>query len=168
MTPQTKANGDETGTTERLTVLHGLSKAELDAIEVLGFQLYQQGRNREADTIFGGLIALNSRMYKGYAGKGALALAELRLDEALTWLKQALERNPDDPTVHANLGETLLRLNRFDEAAAHFERALALDPEETDDGANRARAILAGMRAIVRETEDLEPETQLSDENHEK
>ena len=40
-------------------------------------------------------------------------LAEERLDEAATWLSQALERNDTDPTVHANLGETLLATGPF-------------------------------------------------------
>lgn len=151
-----------------VTALFGLTKTELDAIEVLGFELYQQGRNREADAIFDGLIALNSRMYQGYAGKGALALAEERLEEALNWLSQAAERNTNDPAVHANLGETLLRLARFGEAAAEFEKALALDPEQTNPSANRARAILAGMSALVREVENSRRGEQLSDPDGEK
>src|SRR5690349_18728885 len=102
MTPQTKA-------TKPLSAIYGLTKNELDAIEVLGFELYQQGRTEEARTIFDGLIALNEHLYHGYAGKGALALAEEKLDEAASWLTQALERDSGDPTVHANLGETLLR-----------------------------------------------------------
>lgn len=164
MTPQVKPGRDRHGAAEKLSALHGLGKAELDAIEVLGFQLYQQGRNREADTIFDGLIALNREMYEGFAGKGALALAELRLEEALSWLEEAEERNPDDAAVQANLGETLLRLNHFEEAAVHFENALALDPDERDPAANRARAILAGMSAIAQQTINTEPEEQLPDD----
>jgi tetratricopeptide (TPR) repeat protein len=141
----------------------GLRKTELDAIEVLGFELYQQGRYKEADAIFDGLIVLNRTMYRGYAGKGALALADERLEEALSWLSQAAERNTADPTVHANLGETLLRMGRFKEAAAELERALALDPNERDPAANRARAILSGMSTIVRDRETSPPGAQLSE-----
>jgi Flp pilus assembly protein TadD len=56
-----------------------------------------------------------------------------------------------DPTVHANLGETLLRLGRFEPAAAEFDKALQLDPEQKDPGANRARAILSGMKLVIDE-----------------
>jgi tetratricopeptide (TPR) repeat protein len=163
MTPQTGAEQSKP-----VTALFGLSKAELDAIEVLGFELYQQGRNQEAEAIFDGLIALNGPMYQGYAGKGALALAEQRLEEALEWLSQAAERNTDDPAVHANLGETLLRLGRFPKAAAEFEKALALDPAEKNASANRARAIVAGMSTLVRQLEDSRPDEQLSDPDAEK
>jgi tetratricopeptide (TPR) repeat protein len=134
----------------------GLTKKELDAIEVLGFQLFEQGRTSEAETIFQGLIALNGHMYHGYAGMGALALVEQKLDEAVNWLTQAVERNPDDATVHANLGETLLRLGRFEAAAGEFEKALALDPEQKDPGANRARAILAAMKMAIAEVQKRE------------
>jgi Flp pilus assembly protein TadD len=162
MTPRAKSIGADTDANKPLTALFGLGKAELDAIEVLGFELYQQGRTKEAAAIFEGLIALNDRMYQGFAGKGALALAEEKLDEAIDWLSQAAERNANDATVHANLGETLLRLGRFEDAASEFDKALALDPAEADPGANRARAILAGMNSIIRQFENPEPDEQLS------
>ena len=133
--------------------LFGLTRSELHAIEVLGFQLYEQGRNVEAQAIFHGLIALDRKMYQGYAGMGALALAEQKLEEAADWLTKAVERNSNDPTVQANLGETLLRLGRFEPAAAAFEKALQLDPEEKDQGANRARAIVSGMKFVIQEVQ---------------
>jgi tetratricopeptide (TPR) repeat protein len=135
----------------------GLNKRELDAIEVLGFLLYQQGRNAEAETIFKGLIALDKRLYQGFAGMGALALAERKLDEAAGWLGQAVERNPNDPTVHANLGETYLRMGKFEPASAAFEKAFKLDPQQKDPGANRARAMLAGIKAVIEEMRKREP-----------
>jgi tetratricopeptide (TPR) repeat protein len=162
MTPP-KAAETKQQASKPVTALFGLGKIELDAIEVLGFELWQQGRNREAEAIFDGLIVLNKQMYQGYAGKGALALADERLEEAASWLTQAAERNTGDPTVHANLGETLLRLGRFEEAAAELEKALSLDPEAVDPAANRARAILAGMKIVMRELESRPPDEQLSD-----
>jgi tetratricopeptide (TPR) repeat protein len=140
--------------------LFGLTRSELHAIEVLGFQLYEQGRTAEAQAIFQGLIALDRRMYQGYAGMGALALAEQKLEQAADWLMQAVERNANDPTVQANLGETLLRLGRFEPAAAAFEKTLQLDPERKDPGANRARAIVSGMKLIIQELQKTGTEMQ--------
>jgi tetratricopeptide (TPR) repeat protein len=134
-----------------LSALFGLNRRELDAIEVLGFQLYQQGKVRDAEAIFEGLIALDSRLYRGYAGLGAMALAEQKLEEAAKLLNQAIDRNPDDPTVHANLGETYLRLGKFDTAAYEFEQCMKLDPDQRDPGANRARAIISGMKIVIEE-----------------
>ena len=143
-----------------LSQMFGLAKQEIEAIATLGFQLYEQGKVADAELIFNGLIALDSHVYYGYAGLGALALAEEKLDEASRWLTRAAELNPQDPTVHANFGEALLRQANFEEAAAEFQKALSLDPNGSDPGANRARAILSGMRTLLQE---IEREKQTSD-----
>jgi len=163
-----KSASEDRDMTKTLASRLGLSKRKIDAIEVLGFELYQQGRMRDAGTIFDGLIALNGQLYNGYAGKGAMALVEEKLDEARDWLTQAIERNTDDPTVHANLGEALLRLGRFEEAAAAFEKTLRLDPQRKDPGANRARAILAGMQAKAKELKKIGATGQQSHQNIDK
>ncbi len=136
-----------------LSQMFGLAKQEIEAIAALGFQLYEQGKVDDAEAIFNGLIALDSHVYYGYAGLGALALAEEKLDEASRWLTRAAELNPQDPTVHANLGEAHLRQAKFDEAAEEFQKALKLDPNAADPGANRARAILNGMRVVLEQAE---------------
>jgi Flp pilus assembly protein TadD len=132
-----------------LSEVFGLSKKDLDSLEVLGFLLFEQGREKDAETIFSGLAALDSRRHTGFAGMGALALVEQKIGDAVKWLRDAVERNPNDPTVRANLGEALLKEGKFEEAAAEFEKALLLDPEGKDPGANRARAILSGMANIA-------------------
>jgi len=136
-----------------LSQLFGLANQEMEALALLGFQLYEQGKAADAESIFNGLIALDSQLYYGYAGLGALSLAQEKLDEALRWLARAVELNPEDPTVHANLGEAFLRRAKFEEAAGEFQKALALDPAACDPGANRARAMLNGMRLTCRQTE---------------
>jgi tetratricopeptide (TPR) repeat protein len=136
-----------------LSQMFGLAKQEIEAIAALGFQLYEHGKVADAESIFNGLIALDSHVYYGYAGLGALALAEEKLDEASRWLTRAAELNPEDPTVHTNLGEALLRQAKFEDAAGEFHIALTLDPTGGDPGANRARAILNGMRVVLQQTE---------------
>lgn len=131
--------------------LFNISREHIQAMAALGYHMYEQGRNRNAESIFQGLIVLDHNSYYGYAGMGALALSEERLDEALAYLQKAAELEPKDPTVRANLGETLLRQAKFREAADQFERALTLDPGEHDTGANRARAVLEGMEVVLSE-----------------
>ena len=63
----------------------------------------------DAECIFNGLIALDSKLYYGYAGLGAMTLADEKLEESVRWLTRAAELNSNDPTVHANLGEARLR-----------------------------------------------------------
>lgn len=128
-----------------------LSKDQLDAIAALGFRFYEQGKIRDAETIFEGLIALDPNLYYGHAGLGAMALRDEKLEEAVNHLNRAAKLRPEDATVHANLGEALLRQAKFTDAASEFDRALDLDPQERDPGANRARAILQGMNLVVSE-----------------
>jgi tetratricopeptide (TPR) repeat protein len=128
-----------------------LSKDQLDAIAVLGFRFYEQGKVRDAEALFEGLIALDPNLYYGHAGLGAIALRDEKLDEAVGHLTRAAELKTDDATVYANLGEALLRQAKFTEAATEFDKALGLDPQQRNAGANRARSILQGMNLVVNE-----------------
>ena len=99
------------------------------------FSALRAGKGRPMPRpIFNGLVALDSHVYYGYAGLGALTLAEEKLDEASRWLTRAAELNPEDPTVHANLGEALLRQASVEEAAEEFQKALSLDPDGNRSG----------------------------------
>lgn len=51
------------------------------------------------------------------------------LEEAARLYRVALEARPNDATVHLNLGNTLLRLNRHEEAAEHYRRVLSKAPD---------------------------------------
>lgn len=133
-----------------LNTFFGFTKTQLEAVAALGFKLYEQGQTREAELVFKGLIALDANSPFGYAGLGAIALREEKLDRALEHLRKAADLRPDDATIRANLGEALLRQAKFQEAAAEFQRALSLDPAGRDSGANRARAIITGMKALIK------------------
>jgi tetratricopeptide (TPR) repeat protein len=121
----------------------------------LAYNLYQQGKRQEAETLFAGLSVMNPKSYYGFAGLGAVALAKRPPDlaSALKSLSEAEQLNPNDTSVQANLGETLLRQGRIDEARKHLEKCFALDPGHNDPGANRARAIVGGLNMIAQQLE---------------
>lgn len=131
-----------------------LTNDQVRYLASVGFNLYEQGKTEDAKTMFNGLVAANDSYY-GYAGLGAIALAQNppELDVAFENLKKAEERNPDDPTVHANIGEVFLRRVKFEDAAAEFHKAFELDPEKRDAGANRARALIAALSSVAHEIE---------------
>jgi len=59
----------------------------------------------------------------------AMALVKLgRRDEAATTMGQALARDPENATSHANQGWTLLHRGDHKQARIHFREALRLDP----------------------------------------
>jgi len=142
---------------EQLSTIFGVTDAQMQAIAALGYNLYQQGKYKEAETIFRGLIATNDKNPYGYAGLGAVALAKqpADLETAYENLSKAAELRPNDPSVQANLGEVLLRQGKVEEGAKYFKRALELDPNQTDPGANRARAIISGLTAVLTEVQRL-------------
>lgn len=140
---------------EQLAAILGVTETQMKGIVALGYNQYQQGRLKDAETAFRGVRALDSKSYFGYAGLGAVALAKKPpdLETAYTNLSKAAELKPDDPTIQSNLGEVLLRQGKIEEAKKHLEKAFHLDSGRSDPGTNRARAIVNGLNTIVKEVE---------------
>jgi Flp pilus assembly protein TadD len=141
---------------ESLYSLMGMGEEDLQALAAMGFDLYEQGRDEEARVMFEGLEAIHPGSHWGPAGLGALALKEEELEDAETQLRRAAELKDNDPSIHANLGETLLRKGDFEGAANEFTRALDLDPDQLDPGADRARAIIQGLETLVAHADELQ------------
>jgi Flp pilus assembly protein TadD len=140
---------------EQPAAILGVPEEQIKAIVALGYNQYQQGKLKDAETAFRGVTALDANSYFGYAGLGAVALAKRPpdLESALSNLTKAAELKPDDATIQANLGEVLLRQGKIDEAKAHLESAFNLDPAKKDPGVNRVRAIVGGLDILVKEVE---------------
>ncbi len=62
--------------------------------------------------------------YLGYS----LVEKQIKLDEALSMIERAVERQPDSGYIVDSLGWVLYRLGRYDEAVGHMERAAELMP----------------------------------------
>jgi tetratricopeptide (TPR) repeat protein len=140
---------------------YGLAPHHIDAIAGLGFHLYRQGKLKEAETVFYGLIALDEQSFYGHAGLGTVALSQRNpdLQSACRHLERAAKINPQDVNVQANLGEALLRSARFQEAAQTFERCLALDPKLVQAGSRRARMIIQTIGAISDQVAAITPQS---------
>lgn len=140
---------------EQIASIMGLSDTQVQAIAVLAYNQYEQGRYESAEQLFAGITALDKKNHIAYAGLGAVAMAKNPPDlaTAYTNLSKAVELNPNDATVQANLGEVLLRQGKIEEAKPHLEKAFQLDPERKDQGANRARAIVAGLDMVIKEVQ---------------
>jgi Flp pilus assembly protein TadD len=146
---QRMANG------ETMAAILGITDTQIKAIMALGYNKYQQGRLKDAETTFLGVTSLDDKSYMGWAGLGAVALAKKPpdLETAYNSLTKAADLKPDDGTIQANLGEVLLRQGKVEEAKTHLEKAFQLDPNHKDPGVNRARAIVSGLNTIVKEVE---------------
>jgi tetratricopeptide (TPR) repeat protein len=54
-----------------------------------------------------------------------------RHEEALSYIRKALEQHPDDPAINDSMGWVMFRLGRYEEAEAYLQKAAAMlkDPE---------------------------------------
>lgn len=125
----------------------GLPASIVEVFAVLGSQCYEQGRYKDARSMFQAAVALDETSYFGHAGLGAVALVEDDLDGALASLHRAYELNTKDPAVCGNLGEVYLRQAKLPEASRYLGEAAALDSSHTNPFANRARGMLQAIPA---------------------
>jgi Flp pilus assembly protein TadD len=124
----------------------GLSPNVVEMFAILGSQCYEQGRYKDARSMFQAAASLDDNSYLGHAGLGALALVEEDLDGALVSLRRAYELNAKDPAVCGNLGEVLLRKGQAEDAVRYLGESAALDSGHINPYANRARGILQAIQ----------------------
>jgi tetratricopeptide (TPR) repeat protein len=106
----------------------------------------EQGISLAAMVVIAGLVLLSSCGGGGKATKRqpierdktySIRMADSlfkagRVSEALAELEQAIEREPDDASLHHTYGSYCLQSARYDDAIAAFRRALEIDPYLTD------------------------------------
>lgn len=123
----------------------GVPPGVVEVFSLLGLQHYEQGRTEDARIMFQAAVALDSTGYMGHAGLGVLALVKDELPAAEEHLLRAHQLNPHDTAVCCNLGEVMLRQERWVEARQYLNQSVALDPQLLDCFANRARGILQAI-----------------------
>lgn len=92
----------------------GWTADEIRLVSELGYALAEQGRNREAITIFEGLVALAPATAYFETALGALWLRENEPARALPHLNNAIAADADDITARVNRGEVFLLLGNYD------------------------------------------------------
>ena len=70
------------------------------------------------------------------------ALAQDRLEDAITEYRAVLQRKPDLPGIHEAIGEELLRLAKTADALVEFRAELELRPNSPEAQVNSAKALL--------------------------
>jgi tetratricopeptide (TPR) repeat protein len=83
-----------------------------------------------------------------YLQLGDLARGRGDREAAIEAYREALERSPDDPRAHYNLGVTLMESGEAGEGRTHLEEAVRLDPEFRDAHFNLGMA-LAGEERLA-------------------
>jgi predicted Zn-dependent protease len=129
----------------------GWTAEEMRLVADLGHALAEQGRHREAITIFDGLAALAPATAYFQSALGALWLRMNEPQRALQHLDAALEADSQDLLSLINRGEAHLQLNETRAAMMDLSAAVRLGAElETGRSSvlvARARALLARLQS---------------------
>lgn len=127
-----------------------LSPRRLAAIFVTGHQLFQQGRLKDAASLFQGVILLSDAAAYAHGMLGAICQKQGALDVAVGHYTEALRCFPQDINSLTNRGELYLRLGLFQEAATDLMKAIELDPGKQHKAANRARLLVCLVQDAIR------------------
>ena len=135
-----------------------ISPQEFAEMGRVGAMYYQQGNFDKARTIFEGLVELDPDSANAHSALGGLLTLQQEDESAIGHLNKAIEINPSQIAPYVNLGEIYIRQQKIEAAVANLKKAIELDPDETDAGANRARAMVLGIYQVIK-SDDLDLET---------
>jgi len=134
------------------TVREKLNISSQEFLEMgrVGAMYYQQGNFEKARTIFEGLVELDPESANAHSALGGLLTLQQQDSKAIEHLNKAVQLNPSQIAPYVNLGEIYIRQQKIEDAVANLKKAIELDPDETDAGANRARAMVLGIYQIIK------------------
>jgi tetratricopeptide (TPR) repeat protein len=129
--------------------LYGIAIEEAYSIAEIGYTMMEQGRLKDAQTVFQGLVISNP--YDGYfhAVLGSIYQKLGMVDGAIEEYTLALGLDPANVEAYVNRGELLISKGDFLDAAADFKRAIDLDPNGENPVANRARTLASIVAAAL-------------------
>jgi tetratricopeptide (TPR) repeat protein len=110
-----------------------LDPRNVKAEDNLGLSHQALGHTAEALTAFRNAIAWQSQLLKKNSGPyidlGTLFLEQSQVEEALTYLSEAVAISPEESRAHEQLGKAYSRNNDLEKAQDELEKAVALNPE---------------------------------------
>lgn len=134
--------------------LEGMTMEQAYAIAEFGYTMYQQGRYKDARTLFEGLVIGNPYDPYFHAMLGAIYTKMDMHEEAAQEFSIAIELDPEDINSYVNRGELLLQHGEFEYAMEDLKAAIDLDPEGKNPASLRARALAAATASVIKELID--------------
>jgi tetratricopeptide (TPR) repeat protein len=111
-------------------VLHASAGSRSAALGRSGWEAIQAGKAEEAARAFSEAIAANSDDATLYLGAGLAAHLQGQEQEAQTFLREALRRNPRLTAASLLLGEIAYRAGELETAIKTYEEAIAVTPDQ--------------------------------------
>lgn len=134
--------------------LEGMTMEQAYSIAEFGYTMYQQGRYKDARTLFEGLVIGNPYDPYFHAMLGAIYTKLDLHEEAAQEFSIAIELDPEDINSYVNRGELLLQHGEFEAAMEDLKAAIELDPKGENPASLRARALAAATAAVIKELID--------------
>ena len=131
--------------------LEGMTMEQAYAIAEFGYTMYQQGRYKDARTLFEGLVIGNPYDPYFHAMLGAIYTKLDMHEEAAQEFSIAIELDPEDINSYVNRGELLLQHGEFEYAMEDLKAAIDLDPDGKNPASLRARALAAATASVIKE-----------------
>ncbi|MBI2378523.1 MAG: tetratricopeptide repeat protein [Deltaproteobacteria bacterium] len=129
--------------------LEGMTMEQAYAIAEFGYTMYQQGRYKDARTLFEGLVIGNPYDPYFHSMLGAIYTKLDMHEEAAQEFSIAIELDPEDINSYVNRGELLLQHGEFEYAMEDLKAAIDLDPDGKNPATLRARALAAATAAVI-------------------
>lgn len=129
--------------------LYGITIEEAYSVAELGYTLMEQGRLKEAQTVFQGLIISNPYDAYFHTALGSIYQKMGIIDGAIEEYSISLGLDPAIVEAYVNRGELLIQVGYFEQAAKDFKSAMELDPDGRNPAVNRARALASVTAAAL-------------------
>jgi protein O-GlcNAc transferase len=113
-----------------------------DALHLLGFLRYEQGRHADALKLISKALKLNPRAADALSHYGMILRKLKRHQEALAYYDKALAIKPDYADALNNRANVVLELGRYEEALANCDKALDIRPKYPEALNNRGNVLM--------------------------
>ena len=135
-----------------------------------GNQAQNEGRYREAESIWRQIISIDSNNAIAYFYIGLALRKQGKLEEAIASYKKAIELDPNYSFAYNNMGVALRKQGKYDEAIAAYKKAIEINPNDAfaynnmglalDDQGKYDEAIAAHKKAL-----EIDPNLVLAQNN---
>lgn len=138
------ARGEKT-----LQELKGYTPEELYAISQQGYSLFLNGKVRDAQVVFEGLVALDPRNEYYYRALGVVYHRLGDVERALRQFTHAITVAPRNPAGYVNRAEVHIARRDMSRALADLEKAVRVARSTSDPMARKANALRSLLRGMV-------------------
>ena len=102
-----------------------------------GLALHQQGKFKEAQTIYEQVLAIQANHFDTLKLLGVLFVQTKQFTKAVDFFTKALQINSNNPACYSNLGVALKELKLLEKALFNYEKAINIKPDFAEAYSNR-------------------------------